>query len=91
MKLLPILFLFFLITSGLYSQTNFFLPVSEKDLPNPVEVVKNIKKISVVRLDETALCKYLGKAPMEFQNNGVKYNTDFYQKKGLRTRSKLKN
>ncbi|MEZ4933946.1 MAG: zinc-dependent metalloprotease family protein [Saprospiraceae bacterium] len=69
-KFLPTLFALLLLTSGLHAQ-NFFSPAGrDKALPKAVDVTKNIRKMDVLRLDETALRKYLAKAPVEFQDKG---------------------
>lgn len=65
------LFIFLLLASGLSAQNNFFEVVSPRAAPTPVEVVKNIKNFSIVRLNEQAMRAYLLNAPMEFQNNGM--------------------
>jgi len=65
------LFIFLLLASGLSAQNSFFEVVSPRAAPTPVEVVKNIKNFSIVRLNEPAMRAYLLNAPMEFQNNGM--------------------
>ena len=70
-KFLFLLLVLMISTSNGFTQTKFFSTVLEKDLPKPVDVVKNIKNVSVVRLNESALRNYLKSAPMEFKNNGV--------------------
>ncbi len=65
------LFIFLLLASGLSAQNSFFEVVSPRAAPTPVEVVKNIKNFSIVRLNEQAMRAYLLNAPMEFQNNGM--------------------
>jgi len=62
---------FLLLVSGLSAQSSFFEVVPPRGLPAPVEVTKNIKSMSIVRLNEMALRAYLLNAPMEFENAGA--------------------
>ena len=62
--------LFFCI--GLSAQNNFFTTLKTAAYPaNPSPTLQNIRKYTVVALDEAALRAYLQAAPMEFHNNGV--------------------
>ena len=70
LKFLPVLFALLLLASGLYGQSNFFSPADRRALPKAVEVVKNIREMDILRLDEVALRQYLRSAPVEFRNNG---------------------
>jgi quinol monooxygenase YgiN len=62
--------LLFILFSGslLTAQSNFFTPVDSRNIDQPVEAVKNIKEMSVFRLNEQEMRTYLENAPMEFQN-----------------------
>lgn len=62
----------FLFAAPIMAQSIFFetYPTGSK-LPTAVEKTQNIRKISIVRLDEMALRNYLQVAPLEFHNNGV--------------------
>lgn len=56
-----------------FAQSKLFtvLDANSKSLPKAVEKVQNIKKISIVQLNEASLRNYLQVAPLEFHNNGV--------------------
>ena len=63
---------FFLNSIPVFAQSKFFETISNKDkLPQAVEKTQNIRKISIIQLDETALRKYLQASPLEFHNGGV--------------------
>ncbi len=59
-----------LMATALSAQNNFFENVSDRSLPTAMEVTKNIRKMSILQLDEPAMRNYLRSAPMEFRNEG---------------------
>jgi hypothetical protein len=74
MKIILHLALTLLVSSNcLLAQNDFFtvVPSSDKNLPTAFEKVQYFKKISVTKVNETALRTYLSTAPLEFHNNGV--------------------
>ena len=72
-RVMRLTFVVFLLNSiPVFSQSKFFETLSNKDkLPQAVEKTQNIRKISIIQLDETALRKYLQASPLEFHNGGV--------------------
>ncbi len=66
-----LLLLFSLLLTNLGAQKGFFEVITNKNLPKPVEAVQNIKKMNIIRLNETALRQYLSGAPMEFLENSA--------------------
>ena len=59
--------------STIFAQSNFFeaRSATDKGLPKAVQKIQNIRTISIVEVNETALRGYLQAAPLEFHNNGV--------------------
>ena len=72
-RVMRLTFVVFLLNfTPVIAQSKFFETFSNKDkLPQAVEKTQNIRKISIIQLDETALRKYLQTSPLEFHNGGV--------------------
>ena len=65
--------IFLMPISTVFAQSNFFVvrSATDKNLPTAVQKIQNIRKISIVEVNETPLRSYLQAAPLEFHNNGV--------------------